>query len=322
MRTTTGALLVTAALRKIGAYAPGETPSPTEITNGVSAANDLIDDWATQDLTVSYKVRELFDLVVGQQTYSIGAGGDFDTVRPQAIDAAAILINPASVLSVASITRASTTATVTLPGHGYQSGANIKIAGANQSAYNGTVIITVTSSSVFTYTVSGSPTTPATGTITAQDAIGIANEQFMACLTYQAYINIVVKGLLSTFPMGLWYNLTYANEHGTIYTWPMPSQFYQLVLYSGRILSQVDEDTSIILPPAAARALLYNIAVELIPEYGRDESQMATVIAKARESLANFKRSNFTLEVLSTGELGAAFGHGGSYISPFDFYAM
>lgn len=66
-----------------------------------------------------------------------------------------------------SITRASTTATVTATAHGYSTGNIVNIRGAAQSAYNGDFTITVTGTDTFTYTVSGSPATPAIGTILA-----------------------------------------------------------------------------------------------------------------------------------------------------------
>ena len=69
--------------------------------------------------------------------------------------------------SVTSITRVGQTATVTVVGHNYPQGSKVRIAGASQSQYNGDFVITVTSADTFTITVSGSPATPATGTITA-----------------------------------------------------------------------------------------------------------------------------------------------------------
>lgn len=73
-----------------------------------------------------------------------------------------------ATVSVSSITRSSTTATVTTAAaHGLSSGQKVTIAGASQSDYNGTFVITVTDTDEFTYTVSGSPATPATGTITS-----------------------------------------------------------------------------------------------------------------------------------------------------------
>lgn len=73
-------------------------------------------------------------------------------------------------ISVSSITRASTTATVTTAAaHGYTTGHVVGISGATQSEYNGSFTITVTGVTTFTYSVSGSPASPATGTIKAAD---------------------------------------------------------------------------------------------------------------------------------------------------------
>jgi hypothetical protein len=71
--------------------------------------------------------------------------------------------------TVTSITRASTTATVTATAHGFTSGDQVNIRGAVQTDYNGDFIVTVTDANTFTYTVSGSPATPATGTIVANN---------------------------------------------------------------------------------------------------------------------------------------------------------
>ena len=66
---------------------------------------------------------------------------------------------------IASITRSSTTATVTTPKkHGLDDGQKVILSGATQTEYNGEKTISVTGTSTFTYTVSGSPATPATGT--------------------------------------------------------------------------------------------------------------------------------------------------------------
>ena len=71
--------------------------------------------------------------------------------------------------SVTSITRSSTTATVTTSiAHGYTTGDSVVIAGATETDYNGVYTITVTGTTTFTYTVANSPSTPATGTITVE----------------------------------------------------------------------------------------------------------------------------------------------------------
>jgi len=77
----------------------------------------------------------------------------------------------ATVFSVSSLTESSGTATATTSAsHGLATGDWVTIAGAVETDYNGTVQITVTGGTTFTYAVSNSPSTPATGTITATQA--------------------------------------------------------------------------------------------------------------------------------------------------------
>jgi hypothetical protein len=63
------------------------------------------------------------------------------------------------------ITRASSTATVNLTAHGFVAGDTVTISGAGESEYNGTFAISNISANAFDYTVSGTPSTPASGTI-------------------------------------------------------------------------------------------------------------------------------------------------------------
>lgn len=65
------------------------------------------------------------------------------------------------------ITRIDSTAYVAHTGHGLASGEKVFITGANQQEYNGIKEITVTGVDEYTYTVVGTPVTPATGTITS-----------------------------------------------------------------------------------------------------------------------------------------------------------
>lgn len=72
--------------------------------------------------------------------------------------------------TVVSITRAGSTATATVTAHGYSTNDEVIVTGANQTEYNGSFVITVTGSDTFTYTVSGTPASPATGTIVVRKA--------------------------------------------------------------------------------------------------------------------------------------------------------
>ncbi len=245
MRTVTLEGLVTGSLRLLGVYAPGEAPNPLEVTQGGLVLNDLIDDWATQGLTIPTTTRETFPLVIGQQDYTIGVGGNFNTVRPQSIDAIAVVYN-----------------------------------------------------------------------------IGLATEYEIPLdeLTYDAYIGISVKLLQSTFPTQFYYEPTYSASVGTIFMWPIPNQATVVAVYAGRILAQFDEanpTTAVILPPAYARALRYNLALDLLPEYPRpDDSAVARIERIAKESLGNLKRQNEPVSVLdSGGDFGGSVWSLGRFLS-------
>lgn len=72
-------------------------------------------------------------------------------------------------ISVSSITRSGTTATVTCASvHSLTTGQTVVLSGADQQEYNGQFTVTVTSTVAFTMSVINSPTTPATGTILCQ----------------------------------------------------------------------------------------------------------------------------------------------------------
>lgn len=68
----------------------------------------------------------------------------------------------AGTLNKCVITRSGTTATVTKANHGLVNGDTVIITGAQQDAYNGEFTVAGATTNTFTYTVSGSPASPAT----------------------------------------------------------------------------------------------------------------------------------------------------------------
>lgn len=81
----------------------------------------------------------------------------------------AVLVNGYNTVSVSSITRSGSTATVTTAAnHGFSTGDSATIMGAAQTDYNIDAVVSVVDATHFTYTVANSPATPATGTITVK----------------------------------------------------------------------------------------------------------------------------------------------------------
>jgi hypothetical protein len=89
--STTPRDLIRGALKLIGVVAAGENPSAQEQTDALSSLNDMLDIWSTESLLVYSKTIETFPLTSGQQTYTMGVGGNFNTSRPIRIFHAATL---------------------------------------------------------------------------------------------------------------------------------------------------------------------------------------------------------------------------------------
>ncbi len=96
----------------------------------------------------------------------------------------ATIIN--TVISITNLTRSGTTVTATTTSnHELASNQSVTIAGAVETEYNGTQTVTVTAADVFTYEIATTPSTPATGTITADadlatiavESVGFGNDQ-------------------------------------------------------------------------------------------------------------------------------------------------
>lgn len=66
------------SLRIIGV----NNPSSIQLDEGLKSFNNMITHWATDNLKTYAVITETFSLVVGQSIYTIGVGGDINTVRP------------------------------------------------------------------------------------------------------------------------------------------------------------------------------------------------------------------------------------------------
>ena len=95
-----------------------------------------------------------------------------DSVSKNAVQGVAVTIKAATTGPLpfeasVTITRVGDIATVDHTGHGLSTGQKVEINGAVQNEYNRIKTITKIDADSYSYTVSGSPTTPATGTITS-----------------------------------------------------------------------------------------------------------------------------------------------------------
>lgn len=76
--------LIESALRSIGVLASGEEATPAEMQDALLYAKQMLDSWTNETLLVPALIHEQFDLTE-KNGFTIGSGGDFDTVRPTII---------------------------------------------------------------------------------------------------------------------------------------------------------------------------------------------------------------------------------------------
>ena len=90
--------VVQAALADIGVVSleEGNVPSAAQAQDGLNRLNAMISLFQTNNLTIPFVAREVFDLVANQTSYTIGTGGDFDTTRPLSILGASLLLTASS----------------------------------------------------------------------------------------------------------------------------------------------------------------------------------------------------------------------------------
>jgi hypothetical protein len=77
--------LLASSLRLLGVLASGETPSGAEATDGLMILNQMLDMWNAEHLNIFTVTIATYPLVAGQQTYTLGVGGNFNAVRPAKI---------------------------------------------------------------------------------------------------------------------------------------------------------------------------------------------------------------------------------------------
>jgi hypothetical protein len=91
-----GADVINAALRSIGAIAPGESATPAEAQDALLTLNQMLDGWMTQRLLCYAIVRYVYAPAALKQVYTVGPGGDVNIQRPPRITSVGVINQPSS----------------------------------------------------------------------------------------------------------------------------------------------------------------------------------------------------------------------------------
>lgn len=200
--------IITEAAQLIGVVFKSETLAADEANDGLISLNDMLDSWSNDNLMTYGTTIESFPMT-GAASYTMGAGGNFNTVRPINLNTAVVRF--------------------------------------------------------------GSVDYP----------LDIISEE-------QYQTEVALKSIASNIPQVLTYDSGYPLW--TIKTYPLGMAGATLFLQSNKPLSNFAALTTIVdLPPGWKRALRYNLAVELAPQYGVDIPAAVAQIAKM--SMGSIKRT-------------------------------
>lgn len=104
---TTALEIIRGSLGLTDAVGVDQTLTATETSDSLSVFNDLLEIFNTNNLAVYGAVNQTFNTVAGQKVYTIGSGGDWNTVRPVRFnDPAYAVLNGNTSYPFTSITQA------------------------------------------------------------------------------------------------------------------------------------------------------------------------------------------------------------------------
>ena len=74
--------IIQKAMQKIGVLTKVEAPSADEAADGLDTLNAMLLSWSNDSMLIYARTWETFAVTSGDGEYTIGSGGDFNTVRP------------------------------------------------------------------------------------------------------------------------------------------------------------------------------------------------------------------------------------------------
>lgn len=206
-QTTTARDLITRALRLINVLARREVPAPSEAEDGLVILNDMLDSWSLERGLILQDRAQTFNLVPGQQDYTFGLTGNFNSARPTKIERATFR--------------------------------------------------------------DGTP----------------PNDTPIELYDTDQWSNIQVKSQTGR-PIYLYANQNQNADFLTVSIWPVPDAAYPLTLYTWEAVSLIESlDATLAVPAGFRRAMRYNLALELAPEYGKEVDGVVVEIASSSRAL-------------------------------------
>ena len=308
--TTTAGDQINRALRLLGVLAEGETASADTSQDALIALNQMIDSWNTERLMIYNTIDQIFTWPAGEIQQHLGPTGSSMPGSPILTTAgtptgltytysSGTLSNVVITDSTGGFSCDSATLTV---------GMTITISGT--AGGTGSITGYSNPSTYYVIETNGSTTFRLSANLGGFDGIRpvllddatyyrdpSTNVSFgIKFINQQQYDGIAVKTVTSTYPQVMWINMEYPNIQMTVY--PKPTRALEWHFISVQELAQAESlATELTFPPGYLRAFVYNLAMELAPEFGVEPSAQVQRIAMT--SKRNLKRINNPDDVMS-----------------------
>ncbi len=288
---TTALDLVTSALKRINSYQPGEQLASDDANDALETLNELLDSWSNQKLHVYGTNESVLAWVNGQFQYKIGNPKCTDlgeapfigvlakgsnqitgiTNVPSDLKIGATLTDSADVLPSGTTVAAIAGNTVTMS------------AQASATPANGNPQIT--------YTVPGDFAIARPLRITGGfTRINELDFPFDVYTTQEEYNSILFKYQPGPWPTVGWYNNLF--PYGVLNVYQAPGQAAELHLFTDTLLANLALTDVLQMPPGYSRAIKWNLARELWPEYWGTVEVPTEITKRSHESLQAVKEIN------------------------------
>lgn len=113
-------------------------------------------------------------------------------------------------------------------------------------------------------------------------------------LTQEQYALIRNKDWSSSWPIGLYYEPTFAAGYGTLYFYPVPSVGHSVALWLEQNITEVQGLTSgLLLPPGHRKAIVENLALAIVARNPKTAHPGPTLRTDAAESIQVIEALNY-----------------------------
>jgi len=279
--------LISQALLDINAREAGEPVAPDDANEAFATLNQMLDQWSNESMMVYAKQEVIHELSTGQYIYTIGPSGSIGCSFTGSI--------AGNILTITAITSGAISLGQTI--NGVLAGTVITSygtgKGGNTAAALGTYNLTNTQT-----VVSGALTSSVNRPIVINSAfVRVVNsitgtlDYPVAVINLEKYETIGIKTLPGPWPKAVYYSPT--MPVGVLNYWPNPSQG-EMHLFCDTILSQFQTvNDTVQLPQGYEAAIRYNLALKLMPSYGKSsQMQIEMIKAFAKEGKALIKKTN------------------------------